>query len=202
MLEDSTWFKSPSPLDRVSIFPATAWYFRTDSRDRYEKGTSRAKHIVTFDTDDAGNLEGKATVVFENDPTYAVRRYFGTLSGIEGVIKGAKAQFATSSSVDDYWPGFNTRITGSASGNDPLAVGAPYLDYDFVIEIRKCRGFNPDGAEGTAVSLVFTHDKFPDYEVLVDGAGEYHFRGKTDFLAGGWGLMNTDGNHSIDLGVY
>ncbi len=211
LLADSTWFMSPAPQHSISMFPASALYFRTDSRDKYEGGTARARHTVTFDTDDAGDMEGKASIVFENDPTFGVFRWHGTLDGIEGRIKEKKSVFTRrgdeddsligplNGSVKDVTPGTNSQIRGSASGSDPLAFGAPSLDYDFAIDIKKCR---EDSVDRTSVWIFFTHDKYPDYEVLVDDVGVYHFRGDGSFLAGGLALMSSNGNKTIKLGDF
>jgi hypothetical protein len=208
LLAESTWFKSPAPQHSAvaSLWPSTARYFRTDSRGKYEPGTSRAKHTVTFDTDDVGKLEGSASVVFENDPTFAVFRYLGSSDGVDGRVMEKKAVFTKTDgdvklvgplagSVKDILPGCHSQIRASASGADPLAFGAPSLDYNFIVSVRKT-------ANGTHVSLIFKHDKFPDYEVLVGDRGKYHFRGDGSFLAGGLELMRTNGFKSIDLGFY
>jgi len=208
LLANSTWFKSPAPhhhgLAVAWYWASSSLYFRTDSRDKYQAGTSRARHTITFDTNNAGNMVGKASVVFENDPTFGVFRWYDSSDGKDGRVKEAKSQFKAvanrwplSGEVGDTWDGYS-QIRGSASGSDPLALGAPSLDYDFVIDVRKCRGERG----GTDVRLIFTHDKFPDYEVMVDDGGKYHFRGDGSILAGGFGLMSSNGNESIDLGHF
>ena len=198
----SSYIMSPSPLDWADslvdgmggfwVWDMTPWYYRTDSRGPFQQGTSRGKWIVNFDTNDVGNMAGKASVTFRNDPTFAVRNYDLVGSSDLVVAIEGKANFGSNPSVNDVSKNCKTIIKDKVSGGDPLAFGAPKMDMDFTLTIDKANSGAP-----VEVKLEFTHDSFPDYEVMLNGTGKYSHRGTN--LGG---LLYSNGTKTIPLGSY
>jgi hypothetical protein len=163
-----TWLKEPGESkDRG------AWYYSTDNRE-FGGGSHRVGFSGTVNVSGIGALIGKTTI-FRHwcDPSHRVRaQHTGafTPTGETGSVDGPHSKAAIPTNSEDppvNGPNLSSLSTKGSAAYAFMPTLSPNIDYKVNLTIKKT------AASMVEVSGEITRNKFPFYEILVNGTHIY-----------------------------
>ena len=171
------WAPEPyQSLTNIQINPWAVygdWYFQTDNRTFDQPGTSRLFSDGKVSVEDIGHLKSKGPI-FKNDTSGSRRARWVTTSDWLGGNSQTniersplvKAPVHQDETVQDISP-CESKVILHAWAAYPFANG-PAIDYYTYWDLVKAGG-------DIKVNLWVEHNKFPDYEALVNGELIYKY---------------------------
>lgn len=180
--------------------PEGTYYFSTDDRSKAgEIGTSRIAAAVVFEPTALGNFQIiQPTFGGGSDASHRV----DVLPGANVAVASSLVQDTEDPTITTSWDDsviFGSGISVTASGGYPLAPlnAAPHIDYTAEFEITHVNG-------GLKIDWNIKHNKFPAYEIIVNGEVAFEYRPRDDYPTGP--LMVTSfrsaGTHQYEYPVY
>ena len=160
-----TWIPEPDPT--------STWYFGTDNRN-FGGGSSRVKSVSRdIKESEIGKLEGKDDIFKTTAGASKRIRKAPILGNISSQNPIIESQSRTASArqtvkIKDV-DACTSKIKVKASGSYPFINIAPDINYKVTFTLKKAGGGKIEViAEGS-------HNEFPAYEALVDGANIYEY---------------------------
>jgi hypothetical protein len=167
-----TWLPEPA---RIPVIAPKAWYYATDNREFGEAGAHRVGFSGVLDTADIGSFATKPTIFRHYcSPSGRVRTTdtgIFTSSNETGSVEGPSYKTATVRNLSEAHTdaGSESHIkTVGAAAYAFMETLSPDIDYSFDFALTKA-------GDSTFLEFDVTHNLFPFYEVLVNGASIYKF---------------------------
>ena len=166
-----TWLEEPGSFAGLSSGP---WLFSTDDRG-FGGGSHRVGSKGSINTADIGAMKSKGGVFKHTTSGSSHGRWVHTgtftSSNETGSLDGPVSKPSKISGTQSYTdPSSDSSVlTLAASGSYPFATVAPDIDYKLVLTISR------DAAGKVTVSGDITTNKFPFYELLINGSPVWSF---------------------------
>jgi hypothetical protein len=161
-----TWKCEPGP-GGVSVM-GCPWYYATDNRE-FGGGSHRVGFVGTIARADIGALETKPKVFTHSTSGSARVRWthtgIVTSAGETGSVDGpySKSASVTASEHPTDASSDESTVTTTGASSYPFSCLSPDIDYTLVFDCKR----DPGGA--TLVQAKVTNNKFPFYELLING---------------------------------
>ena len=166
-----TWLEEPGTFSAYGTGP---WCYATDDRD-FGGGSHRVGFRGTIRRSDIGSLARKGDL-FKHDTSGSVHIRWvhtgyvtskGEIGSLNGPINKSAPISSTEERVDNSSTQSTVTTTGSASY--PFKEAAPNIDY----EVKFVFARDPGGQ--TVVRFEITNNKFPYYELLINGGTVWNY---------------------------
>ena len=163
-----TWLEEPGSFAGLSSGP---WLFSTDDRG-FGGGSHRVASTGTVDPANIGSMKARGGAFKHTTSGSSHGRWVHTgnftSSGETGSLEGPvfkKSNVTGSQDYTDKSPDSSV-VTIEASGSYPFALIAPSIDYKLVLTITR------DASGNVTISGDITTNKFPFYELIINGTGQ------------------------------
>jgi hypothetical protein len=161
-----TWLEEPGSFAGLSSGP---WLFSTDDRG-FGGGSHRVASAGTVDPANIGSMKAKGAAFKHSTSGSSHARWVhtGTFTSSNeiGSLEGPTFKNSDVTGSQEYQDlsADISVVTIEASGSYPFAMIAPSIDYKLVLTITR------DGSGNVTISGDITTNKFPFYELIINGA--------------------------------
>jgi hypothetical protein len=166
-----TWLEEPGTFSALGTGP---WCYATDNRT-FGGGSHRVGFNGTVARSDIGSLAGKPPLFKHSTSGSEHVRWTHTghftskneTGSLEGPVSKSAAVSSNEDRVDNS--ATETTVTTKGSAGYPFKALAPDIDYEVAFDLRQ------DPAGKTALRFTITNNKFPYYELLINGGSVWTY---------------------------